>query len=349
MNQNQKFKISEQQPDNFNFGHKQIANNWLKRPWYLMVLILLVVIIAGSVIYQKAGSMRESVITENKSDSPLGLDSNVSGASFLEESDINNNLVNILLLGTGGPNHPGGGLIDVIQVLSINPKKNKAFIFSVPRDLYVKIDGFGWHKINTAYNLGQQMGHGEGGALAKEEVGQVVGLDIHYYIKVNFEGFSEIINLLDGVNICVDEPINDSVQGMYISQGCQSMNGSTALDYVRSRYSTSDFDRSARQQKTMMAIKDKALKLDFLLNPIKIRQAFSELVGNLNTDIQLSEIREITSIVSKLDTSKIKSYVLDNRKDNLLYSTTKYGAYVLLPVSGDFKQIRKFVSKIIPK
>lgn len=333
--------ISDHQPENFKFIRS--GNRWLKRPLYFFFILLLVVSIGGLYLYYyNLNYNNNSIITKNTS-SKKNIQAEVSGIEAMDELGEHQNLVNILLLGNGGPNHSGGGLTDVIQVLSINSKTGKALIFSIPRDLYVNVDGFGYHKINTAYNLGQQTDHGQGGILAKKEVEQVTGLPIHYYIRVNFDGFKEIINIIGGVEVCVDKPINDAKSKIYVSTGCQEMDGEKALAYARSRYSTSDFDRSQRQQKLIFAIKDKLFRLNFLFNPIKVNQAFSALTGNFNTDIKISEFKEIGDILANIKKKQIESYVLDNRKDNLLYSTTKHGSYILLPVGEDFKKIRKFI------
>ena len=189
---------------------------------------------------------------------------------------------------------------------------------------------------------------GKGGKLAKKEIEQALGFPIHYYVKVDFAGFVKMINLLEGIDLCVDQAIHDSQHDTHINIGCQHMDGEDGLAYVRSRYTTSDFDRSRRQQKVLMAIKDKALKLNFLLNPLKINQALNILVGHFNTDIKLSELKDFSSLVRELNSQKITNYVLDNRKDNLIYSTIKDGAYVLIPYGGDFEKIHKFAKKKIP-
>lgn len=333
--------ISNHQPESFKFTRS--GNRWLKRPLYFFLILLLVISIGGLYLYYyNLNYNNNSIITENITPKK-NIQAEVSGVEEMNELEGVDQLVNILLLGNGGPNHSGGALTDVIQVLSINPNSGKALIFSIPRDLYVKVDGFGYHKINTAYNLGQQTSHGQGGILAKKEIEQLTGIPIHYYLRVNFDGFKEIVNIVGGVEICVDKAINDARSKIYISTGCQYMNGDKALAYARSRYTTSDFDRSQRQQKLIFAIKDKLFSLNFLFNPIKINQAFSVLTGNFNTDIKISEFKKIGDILTSINEGKIDSYVLDNRKDNLLYSTTKHGSYILLPVGEDFKKIRHFI------
>jgi len=340
----QDFKINKQQPRTFDF---KPVNHWRRLPWYFLAVIILLVIFISAGLYYQARVAANQIITDNQ---PVTEEVD-NTAVVLGQFDENpfKDTVNILLLGNGGANHPGGGLTDVIQVLSINTRDDKALIFSIPRDLYVDIDGFGKHKINTAYVLGEQQGHGNGGKLAKKEVEQVLDIPIQYYIKIDFTGFIKIINLLQGIDICVEQPINDPKTNTYVKQGCQHMDGEVALDYVRSRYSTSDFDRSGRQQEVLMAIKEKTLKLNFLLNPLKLNQALNILVGHLNTDVELSEIGFFMALIRDLSNQKNTTYVLDNRKDKLLFSTIINGSYVLLPIGGKYDKIQSFVKKNLPK
>ena len=339
-------KIDETAPRNFNFKPK---SPWRRLPWYFLSLILVVVLVVCGGLYYRAQSAINQVITENQSETPKVLQSELSVPSALSMiDDPHQDLINILLLGNGGTNHRRGGLTDVIQVLSIDPIKKEALVFSIPRDLYVKIDGFGYHKINTAYNLGEQTGHGEGGILAKKETEQILNIPIHYYMKIDFPGFVKLVDLLEGVDLCVDQSIHDPDINVQIEFGCQHFDGETALNYVRSRKTTSDFDRSRRQQQVMVAVKDKALKLNFLLNPLKINQVLNILIGHFNTDIKTTELKKLSFSMAGLSSHKISNYVLDNGKDNLLYATTIEEAAVLLPVGDNFQKIHKLVEKKLP-
>lgn len=326
------------------------SSRWRVLPWYFLLVLLVLVGAIALFVYWQEGSTAGNIITPNESDAPKVMQGEVSGVKMMDKipERSNDERVNILLLGSGGTNHAGGGLTDVIQILSLNPKKDKAFIFSIPRDLYVEIDGYGHHKINTMYVYGQRSGHGQGGALAKREAGKVLGIPIHYYAKIDFQSFVELVDLVDGLDICVDQAISDPQHETYISTGCQHMTGQQVLAYVRSRYTTSDFDRSRRQQKTLLALKEKLFKLNFLLNPIKINQAFNILAGNFNTDIRVTEMKKLAGLFKDLNQKDIDSYVIDNRKDKLLYSTTRHGAYVLLPYGGDFSKIHKLVEEKLP-
>ncbi|MCX6811331.1 MAG: LCP family protein [Candidatus Berkelbacteria bacterium] len=264
------------------------------------------------------------------------------------ENEANYDLVNILLLGNGGANHPGGALCDVIQVLSFNVKTKKTFMVSIPRDLFVDING-NKHKINEMYFRGEAKGKGMGGDLSKKITGDILGIPIHYYFKIDFEGFKKIVDTLEGIDVYVDQGISDPVWGYYINPGMHHFNGNQALDYVRSRESTSDFDRSARQQKTLVSMRDKAMSLNILSDPTKISSIIETMSKNMRTDITLEEMIKIFFVAKDIPFENMSSYVFDTGPDNFLYSTiTRGGAYVILPKADNYDQIHEFIKQKLP-
>lgn len=127
--------------------------------------------------------------------------------------------INLLLLGMRAADDPNGGnLADTIMVVSIHPKQNdtdvaKASIVSVPRDLYVTLPGTNeQQKINAVYKRGEEKGRGEGLRDMRQAVEQVSGLTIPYGATINFQGFKDLVNALDGVQITLEEPFTEAVQ-----------------------------------------------------------------------------------------------------------------------------------------
>ncbi len=127
--------------------------------------------------------------------------------------------INLLLLGMRGSDDPNGGnLADTIMVVSVHPKQNesdvaKASIVSIPRDLYVTVPGTNeQRKINSVYALGEEKGRGEGMKAMRQAVEQVSGLTIPYAATINFQGFKDLVNALDGVQITLEEPFTEAVQ-----------------------------------------------------------------------------------------------------------------------------------------
>lgn len=319
---------------------------WPKVIITLIVLIIVAVLFWGGIFIFELTKAKDQVITENFSGGAPALNS--ANLPVIGESDGNYDLINILLLGNGGANHPGGALCDVIQVLLINTKTKKALMVSVPRDLFVDIGG-SKHKINEVYFRGEAQGVGLGGAESKRIVGEFLGIPVHYYLKIDFAGFKKIVDILGGIDVKVDKGIFDSVWGYHISPGEHHFNGREALDYVRSRYSTSDFDRSERQQKALVAMRDQALSSEFLADPKKISEAITTLTNNFRTDVSPEEMVKLAYLAQDIPDKNISDYVFSTGNDNLLYSTiTRGGAYGIFPVGDNYEKIHEFIKQKLP-
>ena len=100
----------------------------------------------------------------------------------------------------------------------------------------------------------------------KAIIGNLYGLDIKYFVEVNFEGFVKVVDVLGGVTINVQIPVVDDrypgdggrLERIYIPSGIQHMDGAEALRYARSRHSSNDFDRGARQQRVLLSLREQA-------------------------------------------------------------------------------------------
>ena len=188
--------------------------------------------------------------------------------------------INILLLGMGGKGHQGGYLTDTIMLASIQPSTKKVALISIPRDLAVPMENLGWRKINNVNAFAEVEKKGSGGLAISQALSDILGQPIDYFVRVDFEGFVNIIDKLGGVNVYVDntledyrypimgmeeaEPYESRFEHLYIEKGRQYMDGSLALKYVRSRHGGggegSDFARAKRQQKILQAVKSELLK-----------------------------------------------------------------------------------------
>lgn len=266
--------------------------------------------------------------------------------------------INILLLGIGGGKHPGANLTDTIMLASINPIEKSIVLLSIPRDLYVPIEGAGYNKINYAHAFGEenQKKTGGGPALSKQVVSEILDLPIHYFIRLDFEGFVKLVDQLGGVDIYVEKAIYDpyypapdmkGYQPFSIKAGFHHMDGNLALKYVRSRETTSDFDRSKRQQKFLTALLDKALSLGVLTNPKKVSSIIYIAGSHLKTDLQIWEIERLIGLIKEIKPEKIALKVLDNSENGLLMAKTGPEGYYLVPKSGNFKEIQRFVHQFL--
>ena len=179
-------------------------------------------------------------------------------------------------LGTGGD--VGEGRTDTIMLLHI-PRSGQAQLVSIPRDSYVEVPGFGMDKINAAFAYG-------GPKLLAQTVEGNTGLHIDHYAEIGMGGLANVVDSVGGVDICVAEPINDPLAGIDLQEGCQKLEGSDALGYVRTRATAmGDLDRVQRQREFFSALLDKVASPATIINPFRAyslvnHTASSFIVGN---------------------------------------------------------------------
>lgn len=266
--------------------------------------------------------------------------------------------INILLLGIGGGKHSGPNLTDSIMLVSINPINKSIALLSIPRDLYVQIPKNGYGKINSVHAIGEENKKQKGGgpALTKEVVSETLDLPIHYFLRMDFDGFKKFVDALGGIDVYVEKSIYDPYypapdmihfQPFSISSGYYHMDGELALKYVRTRETTSDFDRSRRQQQVLKIIKDRVFSLDILANPKKVSSIIKILGDHLRTDLQVWEIERLITLSKDFDSSKIATKVLDSGSNGLLTASSSEVGYYLVPKSGNFKEIQNFVHQYL--
>jgi len=267
--------------------------------------------------------------------------------------------INLLLLGQGGLGHDGPFLTDTIIIASIRPSTGEVAFTSIPRDLYVNIPGRGKRKINHANAFGEADNPGKGAELATRVIEETFSLDIDYYLRVDFKAFEELIDEVNGVRVNVEKKFidieypaaNDAYTSVSFQKGPQTMDGQTALEFVRSRHGNngegSDFARSKRQQKVLLALKEKILSFQTLANPIRIKNIIDTLGDHVTTDMQFSDMVAMMKLAKELDTSNIITLSLDNSSDGYLKNgITSDGAYILEPVAGNFEGINNAIEHI---
>ncbi|MFH1509377.1 MAG: LCP family protein [bacterium] len=271
--------------------------------------------------------------------------------------------VNFLLMGIGGEGHDGAYLTDTIIVASYNVEQNKIALISLPRDLWVEVDGYGGSRINSVYIHGEQ-NNANGAELLGAVAEAITGLPINYYGQIDFSGFEEIIDTLGGVDIEVKNSFYDPMyptenygyQNITFNKGWQKMDGATALKYARSRHGIvqdgsgsegTDFARSARQQQIIMAIKEKVLSASTFLNPLKINSILDALGNHMETNLEPWEMLRLADLGKNISKDSFSSHVIDNASTGLLQSTiSPLGAYILQPTAGDYFEIKDYVSNI---
>lgn len=293
--------------------------------------------------------------------------SNRDSQTVLKEA-INNAKapVNILIIGIEGPNYPGGLLSDSMMIASVDTKAKSVSLLSLPRDLYVTIPGYGKDKINAAHSLAEQAAaktgqKGKGPALLKQVIVDTFGIPIHYFVRMDFDGFRKIIDAIGGVDINVKSAIHDPFYpngtGGYatfsLKAGPQHMNGDVALKYARSRQTTSDFDRARRQQDIVSAAKDKLLSPSVIANPKKTTDLMTIIGGHILTDFSIGELNQVVAIAKEMPSPKVYTKVLDTSSELglLKSSTSSAGAYIIVPSNGGgtFTEVSGFVQGFFAK
>ena len=319
-----------------------------RRHWWKVPLLLFfaMAFLSSGWFTFKVASATDKIFTEN-----------VGGQAILKQRLKGGARVNILLIGVGGKNHDGGTLADTIQMVSVEPAAKRAVMISLPRDLYVQVpDSTQQVKINEVHSIGEDNSAAGGGpALLKQKVGEILGLDVHYFVRADFDGFRQVVDSMGGVDITVKEPLYDpyyplghGYQILNIQPGKQHMNGDLALKYARSRETTSDFDRSRRQQEVLIATRNKALSVAYLTNPTKISQLIDIVGDHVLTDLTLKEAQRLAEIVRDIEPKSVTSQVIDAEKTGLLYdSVGPGGAYILVPTAENYSEIQEFVKQLL--
>jgi len=275
-----------------------------------------------------------------------------------------NGYTNIVLLGDGGHVRDGADLVDTIMVASIDYSKNAVSILSIPRDYYVNSNLVTWKgKINELYRNHKYViqDENERYELFGKIAGEVVNLDIQYYMRVDFNGFVEVIDSLGGIDVDVKDSIydpyypNETDNGYTVFQmdkGLQTMDGETALKFVRSRKTTSDFDRAARQQLTLSAIREKALSTKTLTSASKLKDIYDAIFDNMNTDMTMRELIALGKFGVHFDRSHLVTKVIhdDPGQDGGFLYTPERALYndlfVLVPFGDNLNLIHKYADLI---
>ena len=286
-------------------------------------------------------------------------------ASKVQSTD---NKVNILILGKSGQGYTAPDLTDTIIFASISFDKQSIRLISIPRDIWIpEIRA----KLNSAYYWGKQKDN-DGLFLSKDLVGGIVGEPIHYVVVFDFSSFTEIIDVLGGIEVNVERsfvdekyPIagkeNDLCNGdkMYkcryetitFNEGKQLMDGKTSLKFVRSRNALgsegTDIAREERQQAIIVAVKNTVLSTETFLNPKKMWGIWNILKETVETNINESSA---VIIARKMFNSRkdIKSSVIpENFLINPSISSKYDNQYVFIPKEGNWVGVKDWIKNFL--
>ena len=228
--------------------------------------------------------------------------------AFHSNIPIKAGLVFVLIVGSDA--RPGQDLrhtrTDSLHVVAIDPATRAGTIVGIPRDTYVPIPGHGEAKINTA------MGSG-GISLLMETVRNFTGLPIEYYVLTGFQGFSEMVDELGGVDVYVPRNMDDKYSGAHFQEGYHHFNGEQALAFCRDRHDVAygDFTRSENQGRLMLATLAKLRsEVD---DDSGLRRWLSVLAAHAEFDASMSEMESLAAMVRRIDPSWLQNVVMPGK------------------------------------
>ncbi|MFC6332794.1 LCP family protein [Paenibacillus septentrionalis] len=262
-----------------------------KFKWLFIAILVVVALIVGAVVYWGSGVFNslDGLQKDNK-------DSLINPETPEIEVEVpkweGSERVNILLLGgdarEADPNEMARS--DSMIVASIDPVTKEAHLFSILRDTYTEIEGYGRGRINTAITLG-------GAPLAMQTIGDLLGLEIQYYLYTDFEGFKALVDAIGGVHFTVEKDMkytDNADKNRYdidLKAGYQLLDGDKALQYVRFRHDAlSDYTRTERQRNFLMTV---AKEMQSTWNIIRMREIIESVSPYIDTNISVMDMLKL--------------------------------------------------------
>jgi polyisoprenyl-teichoic acid--peptidoglycan teichoic acid transferase len=318
------------------------------------IFLVILMIIFGGLVLGRAYWLARQVLQGGGS--AAALEEGVDPSRLRVEGD---GRVNIMLIGKD----EAAGLTDSILLASIDPIHYEAGLVSIPRDLYVQSEDLGWTKINEVYPRTRSYEIAQGASASQAEkkairaledtVAETLGMPVHYYAAINFEGFQKAVDTVGGIEINVEDPVYEImfIDGrryeLNVPAGRQQFDGFRALAYSRSRMTSprGDFDRNRRQREVIVALKDKILSAQTLANPVRINQLLGDFGDSVETNLSANELLKIYEIGSKIPSSSIKSIGLADPPNELVVTSNIGGLSVVIPSAGqgDFSEIQSYL------
>ncbi|HEY4602060.1 MAG TPA: LCP family protein [Cerasibacillus sp.] len=252
-----------------------------KRSWKKWILIfgLILLFISGGCIYYVWDKVSSTIETMHN---PLVRDKDPERQKELNKILKNTKSINILLLGVDA-RAGDRGRSDTMILMSLNPKTDRMIMMSIPRDTYVNIPGRGMDKINHAYAFG-------GTELSINTVEEAFNVPLHFYARVNMEGFQQGVDAIGGVN--VNNEFEFSQGGKHFPKGEIHLNGDDALNYIRMRKKDprGDMGRNDRQRQVIAAAMKKGANVS---NITKFGEVFDILGNNVETNMDQDQMQKL--------------------------------------------------------
>lgn len=310
-------------------------------------------VLAVGVFGYKVMSAGNKITTTERS--ILGQISDLLFSQGKELKGEQDNRINILLIAIGGEGHQGQNLADTIMIASVEANTGKVALLSIPRDLYVKVPNEEYYsKINAVHAYGESRKASDGPKHLKQIVEEVTGQPIHYYGRVDFKAFKQIVDAVGGIDVTINNSFFDYWHKIAFPAGTEHMNGERTLAYVRARYiegpEGGDFKRAERQQLVLLALREKIFSVNTALDFTTLNSILNSVSNNVRTDMELWELKRFYELARQVGRDNIHSAVLTSGSKGVLVGTTEIlggsPASVLKTRTGDYSEIRQIAANI---
>lgn len=228
---------------------------------------------------------------------------------------------NLLLLGTDRRPNDGSWRTDTIMIVGIDRLYNRAAVLSIPRDLYLGIPGYGQYRINQLDYLGEAVWKVAGGgpALLSQVIEDNLGLTTNHWVRVEMDGFEQVVDTLGGVTIELDCPFYELIYDLdeqrwdyfTLPAGEVVLDGESARWFVRLRLIESDFGRARRQRQFLWALREQVLSRNQLLRIPELWNAFQNAFG---TDLSLLQMLDLTRFAVGLEPPNVRAAAITNKQ-----------------------------------
>jgi LCP family protein required for cell wall assembly len=314
----------------------------------ILSVLMLIIIIMSIITIPRALAFGSAISTQP----PLSVSGDMS----------TNNRTNMLIMGYGGTGHDGAYLTDSLLVVSLLPQNHHTSLVSVPRDLWIQNQYTTASKINAIYTVASNNNQNPaaGGSATAGEVAKITGLNVKYWMTINFAGFRDLIDSIGGVDIYVpnsfsanypnnDDPdVDASWKVITFTKGNMHMNGETAIEYSRARYvidndaEASDFARSARQQIIIKAVLAKMKQISSWPHLFNVLDALQDTIY---TNMSLADLVQFGFA---MDLNSPQTARIGLSIENVLaYGTSDDGQSILVPQNDDWDAVATYVQQCL--
>lgn len=265
----------------------------------LLAIVLVLVGSAGALVAYGRSNIQQSDIE--------GITAAPEGDQVTLPSGDTIQVLNVLLIGSDDRStlseeerarmnldNPGGRRPDTLMLAQLEIGGTGAALLSFPRDLRVELCDGRVDKINASFAAGERSGIGPESCLVQTVTG-LTGIDVHHYVEVDFRGFMEVVDVLGGVSLYLDQPMVDAKANLDVPAGCVRLTPEQALGFVRTRGYDDDFGRIARQQRFVREVVEELTRVGVLANPATLFSLVDSAADAVHTDdnLGLGGMREI--------------------------------------------------------